>query len=48
MEQDRKCRDLAHATKITSSMTKEARVYNGENTVSSMSGAVKIGQLYVK
>ena len=30
------------------SMTKEARIYNGEKTVSSISGAVKIGQLHVK
>ena len=29
-------------------MTKEARVYNGEKTVSSVSGAGKTGQLHVK
>ena len=29
-------------------MTKEARIYNGEKTVSSISGAVKIGQLHEK
>ena len=29
-------------------MTKEARMYNGENTVSSISGAGKTGQLHVK
>ena len=29
-------------------MTKEARVYNGERTVSSVSGAGKTGQLHVK
>ena len=31
-----------------SSMTKEARIYNGEKTVSSLSGAGKIAQLHVK
>ena len=29
-------------------MTKEARIYNGEKTVSSISGAGKIGQLHEK
>ena len=29
-------------------MTKEAKIYNGEKTVSSVSGAGKTGQLYVK
>ena len=29
-------------------MTKEERIYNGEKTVSSLSGAGKTGQLYVK
>ena len=29
-------------------MTKEARVYNGEKTVSSVSGAGKTGQLHAK
>ena len=29
-------------------MTKEARIYNGEKTVSSISGAEKTGQLHVK
>ena len=29
-------------------MTKEARICNGEKTVSSVSGAGKIGQLHVK
>ena len=28
-------------------MTKEASIYNGEKTVSSISGAGKTGQLYV-
>ena len=29
-------------------MTKEARIYNGEQTVSSISGAEKSGQVHVK
>ena len=29
-------------------MTKEARIYNGEKTVLSISGAGKSGQLYAK
>ena len=29
-------------------MTKEARIYNGEKTVSSISGVEKAGQLLVK
>ena len=29
-------------------MTKEARIYNGEKTASSISGAVETGQLHVK
>ena len=33
---------------VTSSMTKEARTYNGEKIVSSISGAGKTGQLHVK
>ena len=32
----------------TSSLTKKTKVYNGEKTVSSMSGAGKTGQLRVK
>ena len=32
----------------TLSLTKEAKIYNGENTVSSTSGADQTGQLYVK
>ena len=32
----------------TLSLTKEARIYNGEKTVSSISGAGKTGQLLVK
>ena len=33
---------------INYSMTKEARIYNEEETVSSISGAKKTGHLYVK
>ena len=43
MEQDRKPRD-----KPTLSLIKEARIYNGEKTASSISGAGKTGQLHVK
>ena len=32
----------------TLSLTKEARVYNGEKTISLISGAGKTGQLFVK
>ena len=32
----------------TLSWTKEARIYNGEKTGSSINGAGKTGQLYVK
>ena len=32
----------------TLSLTKEARIYNGEKTVSSVSGAGKTGQIQVK
>ena len=33
---------------VNYSLTKEARIYNGEKTVSSISGAGKTGQLHVK
>ena len=33
---------------VNSSMTKEEILYNGEKTVSSISGAGKTGQLHVK
>ena len=35
-------------TKVTLSLIKEARIYNGEKTASSISGAGKTGQLHVK
>ena len=47
MEQDRKPRDKP-AHMVTLSLIKEARVYNGEKTASSISGAGKTGQLHVK
>ena len=46
MEQDRKPRDKP--MHLWSTMTKEARIYNGEKIVSSISGAGKTGQLHVK
>ena len=47
MEQDRKPRDKSVLPMGTLSLTKEARIYNGELT-SSISGAGKTGQLRVK
>ena len=45
VEQDRKPRDKPmHIC----SLIKEARIYNGEKTASSISGAGKTGQLYAK
>ena len=46
MEQDRKPRDKP--THITLFLIKEARIYNGEKTTSSIIGAGKTGQLHVK
>ena len=40
--------ELTHAPMVTLSLTKEARIYNGEKTASSRSGAGKTGQLHVK
>ena len=34
--------------KFQESLTKEARIYNGEKTISSISGTGKTGQLYVR
>ena len=42
MEQDRKPRNKPLF------LTKEARIYNGTQTVSSVNGAGKTGQLHVK
>ena len=48
MEQNRKFRDKIHIPMDTLSLTKEAKIYNGEKTVSSTSGVGKNGQLCVK
>ena len=37
-----------HAPMVTESMTKEARLYKGEKTVSSISGTGETAQLHVK
>ena len=47
IEQDRKSRDKPTQLWSTN-LTKEAKIYNGEKTVPSISGAVKTGQLHVK
>ena len=47
MEQDRKPRDKP-TLMVTLSLTNEARIYNGEKTAASVSGAGKTGQLHVK
>ena len=47
MEQNRKPRDI-HAHMDTLSLTKEARIYNGEKTNSLPSDAGKTGQPLVK
>ena len=47
MEQDRKPRDKPTHLWSTN-LTKEVRIYNGEKTASSTSGAGKTGQLHVK
>ena len=46
MEQDGKPRNKP--TQYGQSMAKEARIYNGEKTASSVNGAGKTGQLHVK
>ena len=49
MEQDRKPRDKpTHIYMVTLSLIEEARIYNGEKTASSVSGAWKTGQIHVK
>ena len=45
MEQDRK---PGVKSMGTLSLLKEARIYNGEKTVSSINGPTKTGQLYIK
>ena len=48
MEQNREPRDKTHALMDTLSLTKEAKIYNGEKTISLTSGAGKTDQLLVK
>ena len=48
MEQNRKPRDKIHAPMDTLSLTKEARIYNGEKTISLTSSAGETGQPLVK
>ena len=48
MEQDRKNQKLTHAPMGTLFFTKEARIYIGAKTASSINGAEKTGQLHVK
>ena len=40
--------EITHAHMATLSLIKEARIYSGEKTASSISGAGKTGQLHVK
>ena len=47
-KQARKPRNEPHIPMGNSSMTKEARIYDREKTVSSISGAGKTAQLHVK
>ena len=48
VEQDRKSRNKPTHLQSTNQMTKEARIYNGEKMVPSVSGAGKTGELHVK
>ena len=48
MEQGRKPRDKPMHLQSFKAVTKEARIYNGEKKVPSISGAGKTGQLHVK
>ena len=47
MEHSREPRNKPHSLMLNYSMTKEAKIYNGETTVSSISGTGKIGQLHL-
>ena len=47
MKQDREPRET-HAHMVTLSLIKEARIYNGEKTASSISDAGKTEQLHVQ
>ena len=48
MEQDRKPRNKPMHLLGTLFLTREARIYNGAKTASSINGAGKTGQLHVK
>ena len=48
VEQDRKPRNKPMQPMGTLFLTKEARIYNGAKTASSINGAGKTGQLHVK
>ena len=48
MEQNRKPRDKSMHLWDALSLTKKARIYNGEKTISLTSGAEKTGQPLVK
>ena len=48
MELNRKFRDKIHIPMETLSLTKEAKIYNGEKTISLTNGAGKTGQPLVK
>ena len=48
MEQDRKPRGKPTHIIVTLSLIKEASIYSGEKTASSISGAGKTGQVHVK
>ena len=48
MQQNRQPREKIHAPMDTLSLTKEARIYDGEKKISLTSGAGKTGQPLVK
>ena len=49
MEQEgKKAQKKTHAPKGSLFLTKEAKIYNGAKTASSINGAGKTGQLHVK
>ena len=48
MGQTKEPRNKPTCIRSKDSMRKEARIYNGENTASSINGAGKTGQLHVK
>ena len=48
MEQDMKPRNKPMHLQVPYFLTKEARIYNGAKTASSINGAGKTGELHVK